>query len=230
MIALFSKHPFFVDKEMESCLLLQKQGHCNRVYFVLAGGVKYIVRKLLRDDVDRELEWKVQNLAFLKGITAEPLYFDRKENLMVFAFLEAIHKELLDKKYLLALASTLKTLHYIHIGAKPITLEIENKTDVVLEALDTIKKYKKELVLCHNDLTPHNIFFSPNIKLIDFEYAGINDRYFDLASICIEFKLKEDMQKLFMEAYFEGDYNLEKLEAYKIIYKTLCKEWFAKNL
>jgi len=38
-------------------------------------GVKYIIRKLLRDDVDRAFECKVQNLAYEEGITVESLNF-----------------------------------------------------------------------------------------------------------------------------------------------------------
>jgi len=37
------------------------------------------------------------------------------------------------------------------------------------------------------------------------------------------------MQEVFLRAYFEDGYNLEKLEAYKIIYQTLCEEWFQNN-
>jgi len=62
--------------------------------------------------------------------------------------------------------------------------------------------------------------------LIDFEYAGVNDKYFDLSSVCVEFGLDKQMQKVFLDAYFEGDYTLDKLEAYTILYTQLCKEWF----
>ena len=85
-------------------------------------------------------------------------------------------------------------------------------------------------MLCHNDLNPQNIFFSDDIKFIDWEYAGVNDRYFDVACVCVEFRLDEKMQKVFLEVYFEDRYNVEKLEAYKIIYRTLCEEWFQNNL
>ena len=54
----------------------------------------------------------------------------------------------------------------------------------------------------------------------------MNDRYFDLASVCVEFGLGEGMQEVFLDAYFEGDYVVDKLEAYRIVYMQLCKEWF----
>jgi len=220
MINLLKHHPFFADKEIESCELLENQGYCNENYLVVANGIKYIVRKLLRDDIDREFEWKVQNLAFKEGITAEPLVFDRENGFMVFAFLDGVHKTTLDTDGLKNLAKILRTLHNIHIDAQPIKLEIDSSS---------MDNYPKEYVLCHNDLNPKNIFFSEDIKFIDWEYAGVNDRYFDVACICVEFDLGDEMQELFLGAYFEDEYSLEKLEAYKVVYRTLCDEWFANN-
>ena len=219
MIDLLKNHPFFADKDIASCTLLENQGYCNENYLAVANGVKYIVRKLLRDDIDRELEWKVQNLAFEEGITAEPLVFDRENGFMVFAFLDGVHKTTLDTNRLKNLAKTLRTLHSIHIDAQPIKLEIDSSID----------NYPKEYVLCHNDLNPRNIFFSEDIKFIDWEYAGVNDRYFDVACICVEFDLDDEMQEVFLEAYFEGEYSVDKLESYQILYKNLCVEWFKNH-
>jgi len=221
MIDLLKTHPFFADNQIESCTLLDNQGYCNENYLVVADGVKYIVRKLLRDDIDRGFEWKVQNLAYAEGITAEPLVFDRKNGFMVFEFLEGEHKSKLNENELKRLAQTLQKLHSINIDVKPIALQIDTSI---------VECYPKEYVLCHNDLNPQNIFFSNVLKFIDWEYAGVNDRYFDLACVCVEFGLDGEMGEVFLEAYFEGeDFSLEKLEAYKIIYQTLCEEWFKDN-
>ena len=88
-----------------------------------------------------------------------------------------------------------------------------------------MQKNKKEYVLCHHDLNPKNILFSDDIKLIDWEYAGVNDRYFDLASIIVEFNLNKRNETLFMRSYSKK-INLKKLYMYKIIYKDLCRLWF----
>ena len=218
MINLLKTHPFFVDKQIDSCSLLETQGYCNENYLVVADGVKYIVRKLLRDDIDRAFEWKVQNLAYVQGITAEPLVFDSKNGFMVFSFLEGEHKSKLDENELKLLAQTLQKLHSITIDAKPIELQTDTSR---------VNNYPKEYVLCHNDLNPQNIFFSDALKFIDWEYAGVNDRYFDLACVCVEFGLNNEMVEVFLGAYFEGeDFSFERLEAYKVIYKQLCDEWF----
>jgi len=249
MINLLKTHSFFVTKTIESCTLLEHQGYCNENYLVLAEGKKYIARKLLRDDIDRVFEYKVQLLAFEQGITAEPLVFDEENGFMVFEFLEGKHrgvetsvphkfksksasetKVFTSKNDLKLLAKTLQKLHSIKIDAKLIKIDIENKTDEVLSAFETIDNYPKEYVLCHNDLNPQNIFFSKVAKLIDWEYAGVNDKYFDLACVCVEFKLNEKEVDVFLRNY-RADLMIvrEKLEAYKTIYIALCKQWFEEE-
>ena len=230
MIKLLKQHPFFKDKKLESCTLLENQGYCNENYLLVASENKYIVRKLLRADIDRAFEWHVLRLAYEQGITAEPLVYDELNGLMVFSFLEGEHRDTLGLSDVRFLVDTLKKLHGIHVKREPIEINIQEKTDEVRQAFETIDKYPKEYVLCHNDLNPENIFFSDEAKLIDFEYAGVNDRYFDLACVCVEFKLGIEMQEIFLEIYFESAYTLEKLESYKLIYKALVDEWFENML
>ena len=232
MINLLNSHPFFKNKDIASCTLLENQGYCNENYLLVASGVKYIVRKLLRDDIDRNFEWKVHTLAFKKGITAEPLVFDEKLGFMVFEFLEGEHrggtsKEPVLESELKLLAQALQKVHSIKIEARPIKLHIKSKTKEVLQALEVVESYKKEYVLCHNDLNPQNILFFKNVKFIDWEYAGVNDRYFDVACVCVEYGLDAKMQGLFLDFYFEKEkLHEEKLTSYKLLYETLCEEWF----
>jgi len=231
MINLLKSHPFFQDKVIVSCTLLENQGYCNENYLLVADGERYIVRKLLRDDIDRAFEWQVQNLAYTQGITAKPLVYDEVNAFMVVAFLEGEHKVKVNINDLKLLAITLQKLHSIKIDVEPITIEIKNKSDEVKKALETIENHSKEYVLCHNDLNPQNIFFADEAKLIDWEYTGMNDRYFDLACVCVEFNLSGEMQSLFLNVYFKSeDFNLEKLEAYKVVYDVLCEEWFDTSL
>ena len=230
MITLLKQHRFFKDKKLESCTLLEHQGYCNENYLVVADGTKYIVRKFLRDDIDRVFEWHLLGLAFARGITAEPLVYDASNGFMVFSFLEGVHKDILTIEEVKLLAETLKNLHGIQISNAPISIKIKYKNDHVSQAFETIEQYPGEYVLCHNDLNPKNIFFTNDVKLIDFEYAGVNDKYFDLACVCVEFSLDNKIQKIFLDAYFESRYNLKKLDAYKVVYKALVDEWFENML
>jgi len=228
MIDLLKKHDFFIDKTIDSCNYLEQQGYCNENYVIVSEGQKYIARKFLRTDIDRNFEYKVQQLAFEKNITAEPLVFNKENGFMIFEFLEGVHKRQLNKDELQRLAYILQNLHNIQVNRAPIVLHIENKSDEVEKAFEHILNYPKEHTLCHNDLNPQNIFFGDEVKLIDWEYAGVNDRYFDLASVCIEFDLNQEEEEYFLRSYFliKNEIKYKKLRAYKVIYKALCAQWF----
>jgi thiamine kinase-like enzyme len=58
---------------------------------------------------------------------------------------------------------------------------------------------------CHNDLLNANFIRSPEgIRIVDWEYAGMGDRFFDLANFSINHELGEAQNEIFLEAYF-GD-------------------------
>jgi thiamine kinase-like enzyme len=57
-------------------------------------------------------------------------------------------------------------------------------------------------VACHNDLLPGNVLFDlDRTWLLDFEYAGMNDRYFDLANLSVNCGLDGEAETGLLEAY-----------------------------
>jgi thiamine kinase-like enzyme len=58
------------------------------------------------------------------------------------------------------------------------------------------------LMPCHNDLLNANFLDDGEIRIVDWEYAGMGDRFFDLANLSVnhEFGLEEDRSLL--QAYF----------------------------
>jgi thiamine kinase-like enzyme len=56
---------------------------------------------------------------------------------------------------------------------------------------------------CHNDLLNANfIDDGERIRIVDWEYAGMGDRFFDLANFAINNDLDEDARRWLLEAYF----------------------------
>ena len=224
------QYTLFENKEIDSYQLLENQGYCNKNYLIHTEEKKYILRKFIRTDVDRKFEFLVQKLAFEKGLASEPLLLDEKNALSVSTYLEGTHKDTLEKNDLHQFAEVLKKVHTLKIEKDPILLEtlVETKSKAVQDAFATLESFPSEYVLCHNDLNPRNILFTETIQLIDWEDAGINDRYFDLASVSVEFKLNKEDEAYFLKRYFtrENEINDEKLKAYKIIYKEVCAQWF----
>jgi thiamine kinase-like enzyme len=56
---------------------------------------------------------------------------------------------------------------------------------------------------CHNDLLSENFLLAPDGKMwiIDWEYGGMADPYFDLGDFCVEHPLTEAEEKLVLTAY-----------------------------
>jgi thiamine kinase-like enzyme len=225
-----SKYALFAEETIREVTLLENQGYNNENYVIQSEEKKYILRKFIRTDVDRKFEFKVQKLAFERGLASEPLLLDEENTLAISTYLEGIHKDSLEKNDLHQFAEVLKKVHTLQIEKEPLLLEtlIETKSKAVQDAFAALKRFPSEYVLCHNDLNPRNVLFAENIRLIDWEDAAINDRYFDLASVCVEFNLDKENEAYFVRRYFteEIEINDEKLKAYKIIYKALCTQWF----
>ena len=56
---------------------------------------------------------------------------------------------------------------------------------------------------CHNDLLNANFIRSPQgIRIVDWEYAGMGDRFFDLANFAVNHNLTADDEVLLLDAYF----------------------------
>ena len=56
---------------------------------------------------------------------------------------------------------------------------------------------------CHNDLLAANFLLSVDgVRLVDWEYAGMNDRYFDLGNFAVNNELDLDGDVALVEAYF----------------------------
>jgi len=135
------------------------------------------------------------------------------------------------------LVDCISTLHdevFIQSDMLNIKEVLHTRNEEINGALDMIEfytKYTEDSVVSHNDLNPMNILWQGNNPtLIDFEYASVNDCYFDLAAISIEFSLDKKAESLMLRRYFGGVFFRENFDAYKIIYKALCDEWFQENL
>jgi thiamine kinase-like enzyme len=60
-----------------------------------------------------------------------------------------------------------------------------------------------EPCLCHNDLLNANFLDDgQRIRIVDWEYAGMGDRFFDLANFAINHELDEPARRRLLEAYF----------------------------
>jgi thiamine kinase-like enzyme len=80
-------------------------------------------------------------------------------------------------------------------------LSISEKIEKAME------RDKPAATACHNDLLPENFIIDPQGKLwiLDWEYGGMNDPYFDLGDFVVEHSLSAAQQKTVIETYC-GEY------------------------
>ena len=60
----------------------------------------------------------------------------------------------------------------------------------------------QELVPCHNDLLNANFLDDGEVRIVDWEYAGMGDRFFDLANFSVNHEFSVDDDRRLLAAYF----------------------------
>ena len=85
-----------------------------------------------------------------------------------------------------------------------------------LPLVDEVEKIYTPDRLCHNDLTEGNFLFTGSkVYLIDYEYAGFNDFYFDIASFISGCDLDYQETVTFLKNYFvRNDCDFNKLNIF----------------
>ena len=178
-------------------------GMSHLTYHIEIKGVDYAYRVIGKDGnlfVDRKIEKK--NLEIIKdlGLNNETVYFDDVEGDKAARYVEGTVLTQLDiHEHLEEVATALKKLH--HSGLMPASdyglikrLDLyETFTNIRSEKYlylksEWIKMYETEhqdkpKVFCHNDAQRSNMVVGKNqLYLLDWEYAGLNEFYYDIAS------------------------------------------------
>jgi thiamine kinase-like enzyme len=75
-----------------------------------------------------------------------------------------------------------------------------------------------EQVPCHNDLLSANFIRTPRgIRLVDWEYAGMGDRYFDLGNFAVNNELDSVGEAALLVAYFEAPASERRLASLRLM-------------
>jgi thiamine kinase-like enzyme len=75
-----------------------------------------------------------------------------------------------------------------------------------------------EPVPCHNDLLSANFIRTrQGIRIVDWEYAGMNDRYFDLGNFAVNNELDAAGEAALLSAYFEAPASERRLASLQLM-------------
>jgi len=195
-------HAFHV-KEDEVIIKHRLMGGMSHLtYHIMIHDQDYTFRVIGKDGnlfVDRNIEKK--NLEIIKplNLNNETVYFDVETGEKAAKYVEGTVLTQLDfKAHLSEIADALKKLHHSSL-APASDYELEKRlelyetftnirSDVYLDLkVKWLKIYQEERahqpkVFCHGDAQRSNMVIGSRLYLLDWEYAGWNEFYYDIAS------------------------------------------------
>lgn len=206
-------------------------GITNRNWKVDFGGAAYVIREPGKNTellgIDRRAEWAASCAAARAGIGPPVRAMLDDPPILVTAFVDgrAVSEEEIRQPDLLwNLAGALKRMHEsseelpITFSAFRIVEEYAKTTKRnggrVPDAFEAAHKRAKaiekalrgpenEPVPCHNDLLAANLLLEGNtVRILDWEYAGMGNRFFDLGNLAVNNGLDEEAERTLLEAYF----------------------------
>jgi thiamine kinase-like enzyme len=216
----------------EGTVVQLEGGITNRNFRVNFGGTDYVVRlpgkRTALLGIDREAECIANKAAAELGIAPKVAALLSEPSALVTQFVsgrEMKADELRAPETIAEVAHDLRSLHdsgtnlpsgfdsfrlveeYAETG-RANGSEPPEGYDEALEAAHAIESAVRdrpghEPVPAHNDLLPANFLRDGDrMQLIDWEYAGMGDRWFDLGNFAVNNELDDDQEALLLEAYF----------------------------
>ena len=214
------------DAEIEEL----RGGITNRNFKISVDGEAHVLRVSGKDTellgIDRAVEHGASLVAAELGIGPEVVAFSEPEGWLLTRFLDgsAIPPEAMRRPENVSRAArTLRRLHdgppipgrfdsFRVVGAYRATAEAHGVR--VPDAFTQAKPIADEIERrragelerpCHNDLLNANFIDQGRLlRIVDWEYAGMGDRFFDLANFSVNHEFEEAENEALLEAYFGG--------------------------
>jgi thiamine kinase-like enzyme len=207
-------------------------GITNRNFRVNFGGTDYVVRlpgkrtELL--GIDREAECVATKAAAELGIGPNVAAMLKSPPCLVTCFIsgrEMTPEDVADPAELAGVASSLRAFHdsgtdlsttfdSFELVDEYAQLARENGVDPP-ERFDSARAHARRIqeaiaghdehrpVPCHDDLLTANFLHDgERVQIIDWEYAGMGDRYFDLGNLAVNNQFDDHQESALLEAYF----------------------------
>lgn len=204
--------------------LLQQlsNGPTNSSFLLEQNGERFVLRldkPAARElGLNRENEQEVLSHLATHGLAPAVIYCDVTEGVLLRPFLpgRAWTEQILNsKESLQRLARLLHRLHALApVGAAfdplgaarryALHLATPDSATVLQKAerlADELAGWPEPSVLCHNDPVCHNLVEGESLSLIDWEYAAVGDRYFDLAVILQHHDIDDELSENFLDSY-----------------------------
>lgn len=231
-----------------------KKGMTNRSFFFTCREKKYIMR-IPGEGTDRLInrrdEAQVYQVIRGRGICDDIAYINPENGYKITEFMEGSRVCDADNPDdLIACMKKLREFHSLDLkvdhsfdifgqidfyeslwdGAPSIYRDYEKTKEHVLELKKYIDEHVERKCLTHIDAVPDNFLFTEDggIRLIDWEYAGMQDPHVDIAMFCIYSLYNKRQVDRLISIYFEGKCSKEvriKIYCYIAVCGLLWSNW-----
>ena len=235
-----------------------KKGMTNRSFLFQCNNKKYIMRipgEGTDQLINRREEAEVYNTIASKAICDNIMYINPENGYKITEYIEGARVcDLDNQEDLMKAMKKLREFHGLKLkvnhefdifrqiefyeslwkGTSSVYRDYVKTKRNVLSLQEYINQHVEEKVLTHIDAVPDNFLFTINengkeeIRLIDWEYAGMQDPHVDIAMFCIYAMYEREQVDNLIDTYFEGECSREirvKIYAYIAACGLLWSNW-----
>jgi len=191
-----------------------KKGLISEIYLCNFNNIKSVIRLDLEIPgwikIQRDSEIKILDLNNNDKSEKNILYHDLEKGILIRRFIEG-NKFILNKKnsdqQLELLGRAIKEIHKTNYEKDAVNnfsnainrykeilkykIQIDPILEIGFEIYEDLYRESYPKVFSHNDLTQENIIWDHEYVFIDWEYAGLNNPLFDIASIISSYSLND---------------------------------------
>lgn len=235
-----------------------KHGLTNESWLVTVGDAAVVVRLSNHESdalqIDRRSEALVLQAVADAGIGAPVLCCDPARHLLVTQHLAGRTWSIRDARMPENIERLMRLLQALHAMPPPMGVRRVDLRQVVTGYWNTLMarglsanagspkvrerardfigelEADADLCLCHNDVHHLNVIDTHGrLRLVDWEYAGIGDRYFDLAAVCCYHAFSDASRRELLTAYL-GHHStaaFDRLQRMCWVFNYIRDLWFA---
>ena len=244
---------FNVEVDEIKNITVLKKGMTNRSFLFECQNQKYIMRipgEGTDHLINRKEEADVYQALENRQICDDVLYMNPDNGYKITAYLEdATNCDAENWNEVEACMTKLREFHELNLtvdhrfdifgqidfyeslwnGEKSYFKDYETTKAAIFELKKWIDTLEKNETLVHIDAVPDNFLFTKNgIRIIDWEYAGMQDPHVDIAMFCIYSLYSREQVDHLIDLYFKGDVSLiirTKIYAYIASAGLLWSNW-----
>jgi thiamine kinase-like enzyme len=207
-------------------------GITNNNFRIDVDGESYVLRIIGEDTellgINRENEYIANRIAGELGIAPEVYFFIQPEGYLVTRFIKGrqiLPEEMRQPDNIRKVVETVKKIHtmqdipgyfnvfdvirdYVKIAHRYQVLipkDYDSLVERLQEAEISLSLQPFTPCPCHNDLLNANFLTNGQLYILDWEYAGMGDIFFDLANFSDHHALTKEQDRWMLECYFDGD-------------------------